>query len=341
MSKHIATALAIAGTLIALPAFAQEQKLRVADSLPVGHFFAEHGTKFWMAEVERLTKGKVKFEYYPAEQLGKAKDMLTLTQTGVADVGYVVPSYVSEKMPLSAVAELPGSFATGCAGTLAYYKLATGDGVLAKKEFAPNHVRMIFTLVLPPYQLFTNKAKLDSYKDIQGLKLRTAGGAMDATARAFGGVPVRMAAPEIYESLSRGTIDGMLLPYASVISYDLASLSKSATTGENFGSAVLTYVISEAKWKKLSPDIQAAIARAGEAATKNACETTDRDVKTDIAKIREKGAHMASFPDSEREAVKTISAGIAQEWAQGLDKRGKPGSEVLAAYRKALAEGAR
>jgi TRAP-type C4-dicarboxylate transport system substrate-binding protein len=104
---------------------------------------------------------------------------------------------------------------------------------------------------------------------------------------------------------------------------------------------VLTYVISEAKWKKLSPDIQAAIARAGEAATKNACETTDRDVKTDIAKIREKGAHMASFPDSEREAVKTISAGIAQEWAQGLDKRGKPGSEVLAAYRKALAEGAR
>src|SRR3546814_3858912 len=66
---------------VAMPAMAQ-QKLRVADSLPVGHFFAESGTKFWMAEVKRLTGGKVDFEYFPSEQLGKAKDMLTLTQTG-------------------------------------------------------------------------------------------------------------------------------------------------------------------------------------------------------------------------------------------------------------------
>src|SRR3546814_15328129 len=83
--------------------------------------------------------------------------MLTLTQTGVADVGYVVPSYVSEKMPLSAVAELPGGFSTGCEGTLAYYRLSTGNGILAQREFAANNVRMIFTLVLPPYQLFTSK----------------------------------------------------------------------------------------------------------------------------------------------------------------------------------------
>src|SRR3546814_15988729 len=86
------TAIALVLT-VAMPAMAQ-QKRRVADSLPVGHFFAESGTKFWMAEVKRLTGGKVDFEYFPSEQLGKAKDMLPLTQTGVADVGYVVPSYV-------------------------------------------------------------------------------------------------------------------------------------------------------------------------------------------------------------------------------------------------------
>lgn len=321
----------------ATPAMAQ-QKLRVADSLPVGHFFAESGTKFWMAEVKRLTGGKIDFEYFPSEQLGKAKDMLTLTQTGVADVGYVVPSYVSEKMPLSAVAELPGGFSTGCEGTLAYYRLSTGNGILAQREFAANNVRMIFTLVLPPYQLFTSKAKLDSYKSMEGLKLRTAGGAMDATARAFGAVPVRMAAPEIYESLSRGTIDGMLLPYASVLSYDLAGLTKFATTKENFGSAVLTYVMSEAKWKKLAPDIQAAITKAGEAATRHACEATDQAVEADVAKIHAKGTTLEPFPAAEQPAVKEISSKVAKEWADALDKRGKPGSDVLAAYGKALAE---
>src|SRR3546814_11388817 len=108
-----------------MPAMAQ-QKLRVSDSLPVGHFFAESGTKFWMAEVKRLTGGKVDFEYFTSEPLGKAKDMLTLTQTGVADVGYAVPSYVSETMPLSAGAELPGVFSTGREGTRPSSRLLTG-----------------------------------------------------------------------------------------------------------------------------------------------------------------------------------------------------------------------
>jgi hypothetical protein len=46
--------------------------------------------------------------HYPAQQLGKATDMLKLTQTGVADIGYVAPAYASDKMPVSEVAILPG-----------------------------------------------------------------------------------------------------------------------------------------------------------------------------------------------------------------------------------------
>src|SRR5690606_34681662 len=144
----------------------------------------------------------------------------------------------------------------------------------------------MFTLVLPPYQVFTGGKPLTNVKSIEGLKLRTAGGAMDATVRKFGGVPVRMAAPELYESLSRGTVDGMLFPYASLISYDLPGITKYGTTGENFGSAVLTYVISENRWKKLSPEAQKAMAEAGQKTTERACSMTDQDTERDIEKIR-------------------------------------------------------
>ena len=44
------------------------------------------------------------------------------------------------------------------------------------------------------------------------MKLRSTGGAQDLTLRAIGAVPVRMAAPDAYESLSRGTMDGLLFP---------------------------------------------------------------------------------------------------------------------------------
>src|SRR3546814_8161055 len=96
--------------------------------------------------------------------------------------------------------------------------------------------------------------------------------------------------------------------------------------------------MSEAKWKKLAPDIQAAITKAGEAATRHACEATDQAVEADVAKIHAKGTTLEPFPAAEQPAVKEISSKVAKEWADALDKRGKPGSEVLAAYGKALAE---
>lgn len=327
--------LAAYGMLGSQAAMADE-KLRVADSLPVGHFFAEYATKFWMEEVTRATNGAVKFDYYPAEQLGKAKDLLALTQSGVADVGYVVPSYASDKMPLTAVAELPGSFSDSCSATLAYSKMARNDGILAKKEFEPNGVRLMFTLVLPPYQVFTGKKPLENVKSIEGLKLRTAGGAMDATVRKFGGVPVRMAAPELYESLSRGTVDGMLFPYASLLSYDLAGITKYGTTGENFGSAVLTYVMSESRWKKLSPEIQKAMLEAGEKTTQRACSMTDKDTVADIEKIRQKGVTFVHFEGADRQIIDKNMAEVNEQWAKTLDGRGKPGSDVLKAFRAEL-----
>lgn len=323
-----------AALLLTAPARAEE-KLRIADSLPVGHFFSESGTKFWMKRVTELTGGAVTFEYFPAEQLGKAKDLLSLTRSGVVDVGYVVPSYISERMPLSAVAELPGSFKTSCAGTLAYYDLAE-HGLLQKSEFEPNGVRILFALVTPPYQLFTAKQKLEGVKSIDGLKLRTTGGAMDATVRWFHAIPVRMAAPDLYQSLSRGTVDGTLFPYASVISYDLVGLTKYATTGENFGSAVLTYVISDARWKRLSPEVQDAFRKAGEEATRVACTAADASVSRDIAQLRDHGVTVEPLPASDRATVDAATEAVAKEWAGALDQRGKPGSPVLAAFAAAL-----
>lgn len=329
------TAIATCGVFVS-PIASAEQTLRVADSLPVGHFFAEHATKYWMEEVTKATAGKLKFDYYPAEQLGKAKDLLALTQSGVVDVGYVVPSYASDKMPLTAVAELPGSFDTSCAATLAYWGMARDDGILAKQEFEPNGVRVMFTLVLPPYQVFTGSKPINVVDDIKGLKLRTAGGAMDATVRSFGGVPVRMAAPELYESLSRGTVDGALFPYASLLSYDLAGITKYGTTGENFGSAVLTYVISEKLWKTFSPEIQEALSEVGQKTTERVCSMTDDDTARDIEKIRSQGVTFVTFEGEDRKIIDANVSAVNKQWAEQLDKRGKPGTEVLHAFYDAI-----
>jgi TRAP-type C4-dicarboxylate transport system substrate-binding protein len=116
----------------------------------------------------------------------------------------------------------------------------------------------------------------------------------------------------------------------------LAGITKYGTTGENFGSAVLTYVMSESRWKKLSPEIQKAMLEAGEKTTQRACSMTDKDTVPDIEKIRQKGVTFVHFDAADRKIIDENMAAVNEQWAKTLDGRGKPGSEVLKVFRAEL-----
>lgn len=149
-------------------ASAQEKiTLRLADSLPSGHVIHELVGKPFSELVTKLTNGQVTFQHFPAEQLGKAKDMAQLTALGVADVSYIVPSYSSDKFPLTAVAELPGIFDNECQGSLAFYKVSHNGGILETREFAPNQLRPLVTLALPAYQVqLATSREIKAAKDL-------------------------------------------------------------------------------------------------------------------------------------------------------------------------------
>lgn len=287
--------------------------------------------KYWMNAVIKGTGGAVEFEYYPAEQLGKAKDMLSLALSGVTDIAGVVPAYISDTLPLSVVAELPGSFDASCAGSSAFWRLAKEGGVIATKEYAPLGFRPLFAIVLPPYQIFS-RHKLESLKSLEGMKLQTAGGAKEIMVRKVKAVPIKMAAPEIYESLSRGTIDGGTLGMGSILSYNLPGSAKFVTIGENFGSIVAVYGISEARWKRLPENVRKVMQEAGEAANRNMCVIADKGVETDYEKLKQRGVSAVRFPAADHQEIAALAATVRAEWAEGLDKRGKPGTEVLKAF---------
>ena len=316
----------------------QEVSLRIGDSFPVGHYIPENMTKVWMDKVTELTDGNVTFEYYPAEQLGKAKDLLSLAQTGVVDIGYVGASYVSDKLPLSSVGELPEAFTESCQGTLAFWEIAKPGGALDKAEFAPNGVRVLMVMVLPPYQFFTSKAEIKGLDSLKGLKTRITGGAKEIATIKMGAVPVQIPAPETRDALSRGTLDAVLFPHSSVLPYDLTPLLKYGTQGVNLGSFVATYVISQERWDALSPEVQAAMEKAGDEATKRGCEAAEKLDKQDKQTIADSGVTFVDLPPEDKKKLETMMSEVGDEWAARLDERGKPGTEILQAFREALSK---
>lgn len=334
--KRPVIAATLAFTTAAAPMAEAAETLRLADSFPVGHYIAEGMTKVWMDRVTELTNGEVKFDYYPAEQMGKSKDLLSLTQTGVVDVGYVGVSYIADKLPLAAVGELPEAFDTSCVGTNAYWTLAKPGGVLDQAELAPLKVRMLFVMVLSPYHVMTARKEITGADSFRGLKLRTTGGTKEMAVELLGATPVSIPAPETREALSRGTIDGVLFPHSSVPPYGLESQLKYGTEGINFGSFVASYVISEDRWQQLSPEVQQAMVQAGEEVNHTACAMGEKSDMDDKKKMEGAGVTFVSLPDADRQQVEEKLATIGESWAKALDARGKPGTEILEAFRAEL-----
>ncbi len=316
-------------------ATAQDRKLvlRVADQFPVNHFIPRYGIKPWMEQVTKATNGEVQFEYYPAEQLGKAKDLLSLVQSGVADIVLFAPSYASDKMPLAAALELPGMFDSSCQGTTMHWKLAKEGGFLAQREYAPNGIRVLFSPMLPPYKMVSAKRKIENRGDIKGMKLRILGGAMELTMHKLEAVGIKIVSSDLFEAISRGTLDGAIFSHSGTVAYNLPA--KYVTARESFGSAVTVFIISENRWKQLPDHVKKAMTEAGEAANHSVCAGMDKEEADALEKLKQNGVTAVRWSAADKREMDAVLASVADEWAAELDKRGKPGSEVLKAVLKA------
>lgn len=276
--------------LFGAQASAQEKvTLKAADWMPTIHDTQIQGFNVLMKKATELSNGRIQFQFYPAEQLGKGKDMLTLAQTGVADITNMAPAYISDKFPLSSVAELPSIYEGACRGSYALLRMAQPGQPLYEAEFKPNGIRILIVGALGSYRPMTATKKIDKLSEYAGLKMRTAGGPMDLTAQAMGATSIRMPGPDVLASLSRGTLDGLFWPLQSVKPWGLINNLKYWTPNVGVGSFTVYYGMSEKAFAKLPKDLQKVMIEAGEFATKNHCEFTDNNEEKTIADLKAAG----------------------------------------------------
>lgn len=334
LKRLLAGAALLAGG--ATTAAAEPVTLKFADWFPLTHYALIEGWQPWIENVQAASGGEITIEYYPAQQLGKAKDMLALVQSGVADIAHVAPAYISDKFPLSGVAELPGLFDTTCLGTRALTALVQPGGALDQQEYAPNGVRVLWVITYPAYKVVTAKQKVEALADLEGLKIRTAGGAMDITAAKLGAVPVKLPGPDMLPSLQRGTLDGTVTPLLSIKPFDLQTVIRYMTNNINLGSFVSTLVISERAWQSLSAEQQRVLLEQSAASTLSTCAWIDEAEHGVIAELQADGLEQALLPAAELDKLEPLLAAARAEWAATLDGLGRPATAILQAYEAAL-----
>lgn len=331
----IKTCKALLGATLAAcaaTAFAQEVTLKVHHFLPAGSYANTQFIQPWCDKIAKDSGNKLKCQIYPSMQLGGTPpQLIDQVKDGVADVIWTLPGYTAGRFPLSEVFELPFMMQNPEATSKALWDYVQQ---YAKDEFKGLH--LIATHVHGDGVFHLREKPIKTLADLKGLKLRAPTRQTNKLLAALGATPVAMPVPQVSEALSKGVIDGALVPYEVVPSVKIQELVKFHSETDPVEPALYTstfiFAMNPAKYEALPPELKKVIdANSGQAfsgqigkvflaADGEGKKLTARNTTNVIGK-------------EELVAWKKAAAPIADAWVADVTTKGANGQQLLAAAR--------
>lgn len=311
-------------------------KLKLATAQPATSNFTKLVSEPFMERVTELTDGKVQFEFYPAEQLGKAQDLLNLTINGVTDIAYFAPSYTPDQMPISAnLIAMPGLVKNSHQGSMAYFHLTQKEPVL-ETDFLRHGVRPILGFTTPPYEIFSTKKIVKEPSDLKGMKIRSAGGVINSSLEFAQATPLQLSMPDTFEGFQTGIIDGSHMDVVTLADFGLDEIITHATKGMEFSVAAVGFIINEKVYQSLPEDVQKAILQAGEEVSGSSSKGYDAIVEDLFKELEEAGKNVYTYTDADKELWRGIYNEFNEKWQK--EQNSEQFNEALKIFKEELAK---
>lgn len=219
MKKLLLASCALLAT--SFTAHAQDVTLRLSHWLPPQHAVALTGIGPWAESITEASNGSIKFEIFPAQQLGSAPDHYDMTRDGIVDIGYVNPGYTAGRFPIFELIGVPFEASSGVRGGKAIHEWY--QGAYAEKEMGD----VYFCLVNPHEPgRFHGKDPIKVPADVSGLSVRPAHSTMARFVNFLGGSSVQVSAPGAREAIEKGTADAITFPYEAMEIFGLKEVTK-------------------------------------------------------------------------------------------------------------------
>jgi len=286
----------------------------------------------WIAKIEKETNGRVKIKPYWAGTLISGKESIRELSKGVADIAFITPIYERSGVDLTkAILD----FFRGSrpeVNVKIFWEIFNKFPEL-RKEF--ESIKLIAAHAGTPMCLMTIKKPAKTLADLRGMRIRATGDVMGRTLKELGTEPVVMPVTEMYESLQKGIIQGVIFAEGDYKSLKLSEIVKYET--ENFLQDRGVYgsrAMNLDSWKKLPPDIQKIFEASKEWWS---LESLNESRKPD-----EEGKAMAikagvQFVQMDQEGLRkyndTFDAETIKE-AKALDAKGLPGTKLYEETRR-------
>lgn len=233
---------------------------RARTSLKFDSYVSESAGPSWidewyLGELEARTNGEVTIRRYWSGSLNRVGEHLGAVRDGTSEITLISPGYYQAELPVTRGLEW-------------YYRMQHADALQLvcrdtyeafaplKREWEERHRAKVLYWTNWNYAPLVLREPIDSIDDIKGRKIRGYGIATDVIER-LGGIAVPMAAPEVYQALERGVLDGVYgFDFVTAVAYKLHEIAPNFYDIGDGPHAPATTVMNIAAWNGLPQDVR-------------------------------------------------------------------------------------
>ncbi|MDO0945234.1 TRAP transporter substrate-binding protein [Chromohalobacter israelensis] len=302
-------------------------------TLRLHHFFPAsapvHQEYFlpWKEAIEKESDGRLAVELYPSMQLGGTPPSLyDQAKDGQVDIIWTVLGYNSGRFPRAEVFDLPFLPTSGAATSQAAH------------EYAMTHMQDELEGVYPiavhthsPGALHTKETRIEALEDIEGLKMRGPSRLVNRYLAKLGAEPIGMPVAQALEALSRGVLDGTVIPFEAITAMGLADITTEHTIFSGDRALYTTMMIvamDQDKYDALPEDLQAIIdAHAGGRESYRIGQIMDQADHRQILAIQsgEQPGTITRLGSEETARWQAVGQEVVDEWIAEAEEKGLDG----------------
>ena len=207
------------------------EPLKISHQFPGGTLdsgdFRDRLCRRFALEVDKRSKGALKFQIYPGSSLMKTNAQFSALRRGALDISLYPMPYAGGEIPELNIGLMPGLVTS-------YEQAATWKNAEVGKALSELLLDKGIVLVSWIWQaggVASRAAPLVQPEDAKGMKVRGGSKEMDMILKAAGAAVLSLPSNELYAAMQTGAADAGMTSSTSLISFRLEEVSKHLTTG--------------------------------------------------------------------------------------------------------------
>lgn len=283
--------------------------------------------KWYVAEVEKATQGRVRITPHYASSLVNLVETLKAVRDGSVPAGMIAASVVTGQIPSFAYLEAIGGLPAEAG---AHVEAVTELRPMIEEELRKQGVEYLWSQGSGSLISVCRDRHTKSPEDWKNRKVRTAGRWQAEQLRLVGASPVAMDPSEQYLALQNRTLDCALSVNVLASALKLHEVAPRITQ-LRMAVNLSSYVVNKGVWDRISAEDQAAMKRLAVEATKRSAEHIAKVEDDAVALMKSQKADVYVVTDQERAAFRKA---IGPSFEKMAGEGGETGKKIAAAVKR-------